>query len=95
MVQSCEKAHRQGLGGNLKSGSIVVSPINRQQSHLSWILEMCWIIENIPDICHFFYTGKIFGEKIYTEKRVNYDKRISRQSSVNRDLLGKANNKCV
>jgi hypothetical protein len=29
---------------------------------------------NIPHICHFFYTGKIFGEKIYTEKRVNYDK---------------------
>ena len=23
----------------------------------------------IPHICHFFYTGKIFGEKIYTEKR--------------------------
>ena len=51
--------------------------------------------ECIPDICHFFYTGKIFGEKIYTEKRVNYNKRISRQSSVNRDLLDKANNKRV
>ena len=35
------------------------------------------------------------GEKIYTEKRVNYNKRISRQNSVNRDLWGKANNKCV
>jgi len=40
---------------------------------------------NIPHICHFLYTGKIFG--------VNYDKRISRQNSVNRDLLGQANYK--
>ena len=49
----------------------------------------------IPDICRFLYTDKILGEKIYTEKRVNYNKRISRQNSVNRDLWGKANNKCV
>ena len=46
-----------------------------------------------PDICHFFCTGKIFGEKIYTEKRVNYDKRILQQNSVNRDLLDQANYK--
>ena len=26
---------------------------------------------NIPDICHFFYTGKISENKIYTEKRVH------------------------
>ena len=25
----------------------------------------------IPDICHFFYTGKISENKIYTEKRVH------------------------
>ena len=31
--------------------------------------------------------------KICTKKRVNYDLRILRQSSVNHDLLGKANNK--
>ena len=37
----------------------------------------------IPDICHFFYTDKIFGEKIYTEARKNDDNRISRQSSAN------------
>ena len=48
--------------------------------------------DGIPDICHFLYTDKILWEKIYTEKRVNYDKRISRQNSVNRDLLGKADN---
>ena len=42
-----------------------------------------------------FYTAKIFGEKIYIKNRVNYDKRISRQNTVNRDLLGKAKNKYV
>ena len=26
---------------------------------------------SIPDICHFFYTGKISENKIYTEKRVH------------------------
>ena len=50
-------------------------------------------LERIPDICHFLYTGKILGENIYTEKRVNYDKLISRQNIVNHDLLGKANNR--
>ena len=45
----------------------------------------------IPDISHFVYTGKIFGERIYTKKLVNYNKWISRQNSVNRDLLGKVN----
>ena len=27
--------------------------------------------EDIPAICHFFYTGKISENKIYTEKRVH------------------------
>ena len=31
--------------------------------------------------------------KIYTEERVNYDKRISRQNSVSCDLLGQTNYK--
>ena len=53
------------------------------------------VITPIPDICHFLYTDKILGDKIYTEKRVNYNNRILRQNSVNRDLWGKANNKCV
>ena len=44
---------------------------------------------------HFCYTGKIFGEKMYTEKRVNYDKQILRQHSVNHDLLGQANDNRV
>ena len=52
-------------------------------------------VSYIPHICHFLYTDKILYEKIYTEKRVNYDKRILRQNSVNRDLLGKADNTCV
>ena len=43
----------------------------------------------------FFHTGKNFGEQICTEKRVNYDKPILRQNSVNRDLLGQANNNRV
>ena len=41
------------------------------------------------------FTRADFWRKIYTEKRVNYDKRILRQNSVNRDLLGKADNICV
>ena len=36
-----------------------------------------------------------FGRQIYTKKRVNYDNRILWQNSINRDLLDKANNKCV
>jgi len=31
--------------------------------------------------------------RIYTEKRVNYDERISRQNSINQDLLGQATKK--
>ena len=34
----------------------------------------------------------IFGERNLQQKCVNYDKQISRQNSVNRDLLGQANN---
>ena len=48
---------------------------------------------HIPDICHFFTQTRIFENKIYTEERVNYDKRISRQNSVNQDLLDQVNNK--
>ena len=29
---------------------------------------------SIPDNCHFFTRTKFLGQKIYTEKRVNYDK---------------------
>ena len=41
------------------------------------------------------FTRADFWRKIYTEKRVNYDKWILRQSIVNHDLLGKAYNACV
>ena len=41
----------------------------------------------------FFTQTRFLENKIYTEERVNYDKRISRQNSVNRDLLDQANNK--
>ena len=41
----------------------------------------------------FFTQTRFLENKIYTEERVNYDKRISRQDSVNQDLLGQANNK--
>ena len=44
----------------------------------------------IPDICHFFTQVKFLENRIYTEKRVNYDERISRQNSVNQDLLAQA-----
>ena len=49
--------------------------------------------QSIPDICNFFTQTRFLENKIYTEERVNYDKRISRQNSVNRDLLNQANNK--
>ena len=43
-----------------------------------------------------FLHQQIFLEnKIYNEKRVNYNKRILRQNSVNQDLLGQATKKCV
>ena len=41
----------------------------------------------IPHICHFFTQAKILDRKIYTKERVNYSKQISRQNSVNCDLL--------
>ena len=40
-----------------------------------------------------FTQARFLENKIYTEERVNYDKRILRQNSVNRDLLGQANYK--
>ena len=43
----------------------------------------------------FFTRAKVLENKICTEKRVNYDKPILRQNSVNRDLLGQANNNRV
>ena len=46
---------------------------------------------SIPHICHFFTQAKILDRKFYTEERVNYGKRISRQNSVNCDLLAQAN----
>ena len=45
----------------------------------------------ISHICHFFTQAKILDRKFYTEERVNYGKRISRQNSVNCDLLAQAN----
>ena len=35
-----------------------------------------------------FTRAKFLENKIYTEKRVNYDKRILQQNSVNRDFIG-------
>ena len=43
----------------------------------------------------FFTPVKFLENKIYTEKCVNYDERISRQDSVNQDLLGQATKKSV
>ena len=40
-----------------------------------------------------FTQARFLENKIYTEERVNYDKWILRQNSVNRDLLGQANYK--
>ena len=40
-----------------------------------------------------FTQAKFLENRIYTEKRVNYDERISRQNSVNQDLLGQATKK--
>ena len=37
-------------------------------------------IPAIPHICHFFTQAKILDRKFYTEERVNYGKRISRQN---------------
>ena len=39
----------------------------------------------------FFTQAKILDRKFYTEERVNYGKRISRQNSVNCDLLAQVN----
>ena len=39
----------------------------------------------------FFTQAKILDRKFYTEERVNYGKQISRQNSVNCDLLAQAN----
>ena len=41
---------------------------------LKHMLLFLWFLLGIPDICHFFYTGKIFREFFYTQKRVNQDK---------------------
>ena len=60
---------------------------------------MCEVLFNelmsppIPHICPFFTPAKFLENKIYTEKRANYDERISRQNSVNQDLLGQATKK--
>ena len=35
----------------------------------------------------FFTQAKIWGRKFYTKERVNYGKRISRQNSINCDIL--------
>ena len=40
-----------------------------------------------------FTRAKFSENKIYTEKRVNYKKHISRQNRVNQDLLGKEKKK--
>ena len=60
----------------------------------------CKYISNWMDYCEaylifviFFTQARFLENKIYTEERVNYDKWILRQNSVNRDLLGQANYK--
>ena len=47
----------------------------------------CQINYNHTSYLSFFTQSKFLENKIYTEKRVNYDKRILRQNSVNQDLL--------
>ena len=42
-----------------------------------------------------FTQAKFLENRVYTEKRVNYDERISRQVSVNQDLVGQATKKSV
>ena len=56
-------------------------------SHLrvgEWWLSLSFETERIPDICHFFYTGKISEKKIYTEKRVH--KKVSTVKSLHRKV---------
>ena len=43
----------------------------------------------------FFTQTKILDRKFYTEERVNYDKPISRQNSVNCEILAKAMPACA
>ena len=55
------------------------------------------LAKNFDNECSYlifviFYTqAKILDRKFYTKERVNYGKRISRQNSVNCDLLAQAN----
>ena len=46
-------------------------------------------VQNIPYICHFFTQAKFLENKIYTEKRVNYDKLHSKLPilRINYDIL--------
>ena len=43
---------------------VFVYQLKGMQNCASGYLEIIWIIKkrSIPDICHFSYTGKIFGE---------------------------------
>ena len=41
---------------------------------------------SVVPLAMFFTQTRFLENKIYTEERVNYDKRISRQNSVNQDL---------
>ena len=75
-------------------GSQILHPkINEKKPRSISNCQIC-TFSHIPDICHF-YAGKIFGAKICTEKGKNYKKWVSQQMSINRNLLGQANNNRV
>ena len=48
--------------------------VGRKYKRRSWVQQAQAQAETIPHICHFFTQAKILENKIYTEKRVNYDK---------------------
>ena len=59
-------------------------------------LQVCFFalkVETNLEKVLYFTQARVLENTFYTEERVNYDKQISRQNSVNRDLLGQANYK--
>ena len=58
-----------------------------------WPFGICVRADSYLIFVIFFTQARFLENKIYTEERVNYDKWILRQNSVNRDLLGQANYK--
>ena len=45
--------------------------------------------EDIPDICHFFYTGKILENKMYTEKRQFFRVKSVKNATFSRKICRK------